>query len=461
MLQSAYRITLLFITLGLFACATETSAPVTQELVREALPETTDIALQWQSAIDRGAVSGGWLATFNDRRLEGLAEEALNNNRALVAAAANLDVAAGLAKQAGARLAPAVSIGGAGEGTKRGGTSTDGAGVGLNVQWEMDVWGRLRAGASAAEESFRASEADFEFARQSLVAQTAKAWFLATEAFQQRQLANDAVDIYSKILDIVTSQTEVGQAQPQDLYLAKADLGEARERQRQAQGAFEQSIRSLEVLLGRYPSAELKAAEEFVAMPAMVPAGVPSALLERRPDIQAAERQVAAAFQRIKEAKAAKLPRITLTGSSGRSSNDLIDLIGANKGFFSLGANFLAPLDLGGELQAQVEIESAQQEAAIANYGQAALQAFNEVESALTNEALLGERESLLFYSVENNRGALDVSQTKYEFGQIDLLSVLQLQARLLNSRVALIRIRNARLAQRVDLHLALGGSFK
>jgi multidrug efflux system outer membrane protein len=128
--------------------------------------------------------------------------------------------------------------------------------------------------------------------------------------------------------------------------------------------------------------------------------------------------------------------------------------------FFSLGANFIPPLDIGGGLQAQVEIETAQQEAALATYGSIALNAFNEVESALTNESLLLEREGFLTSAVENNTGALEVTKTQYDVGQVDFLSVLQLQARTLNSKISLIRIKNARLAQRVDLHLALGGNF-
>jgi len=132
----------------------------------------------------------------------------------------------------------------------------------------------------------------------------------------------------------------------------------------------------------------------------------------------------------------------------------------AGGSFFSLGANFIAPLDIGGGLQAQVEIETANQEAALATYGSIALNAFNEVESALTNETLLLEREGFLGDAVENNKGALETVRVQYDVGQVDFLSVLQLQARTLNSQISLIRIKNARLAQRVDLHLALGGSF-
>ena len=328
------------------------------------------------------------------------------------------------------------------------------------MEWELDIWGKLGSAASAAEESFRATEADLEAARQSLVAQIAKAWFLATEANLQLQLSDEATEIYKQTLKIVETRSEVGAGSPQDVYLARADLAAAKERQRQAIGALTQSVRSIEVVLGRYPSAELEVAREFVPTPPGIPVGVPAALLERRPDLIAAERRVASAFQRIQVAKAAKLPSVSLTASGGSSSNELIDLIGASSNFFSLGATFIAPLDLGGELEAQGQIETAQQEAALANYGSIALRAFNEVESSLTNEQLLLEREAFLAAAENNNETALKIAKTQYEVGQTDFLSVLQLQARTLNSRISLIRIKNARLAQRVDLHLALGGNF-
>ena len=448
------------------ACAKPQPAPTTGEVVEQALPETTQIAEtftevpSWSEVIAEGAVKDGWLKTFGDPELERIVSEALQNNRELTIASANLDAAAALATQAGARLIPAVNVGGAAQSTDRGDNTTNTSGAALNMQWELDIWGKLSSAAAAAEESYRATEADLEAARQSLVAQTAKAWFLATEANLQLALTQEAVEIYEKTLEIVETRVEVGAGSPQDVFLAKADLNAAKERQRQAIGALTQAVRSIEVILGRYPSAELEVAREFVPTPPGIPVGIPAALLERRQDLIAAERRVAAAFQRVEAAKAAKLPSVALTASGGSSSNELLDLIGVSSNFFSLGANFVAPLDLGGSLEAQVQIENAQQEAALANYGSVALRAFGEVESALTNESLLQERESFLAATVANNEEALAAAKIQYDVGAVDFLSVLQMQARALNSRISLIRIKNARLAQRVDLHLALGGDF-
>lgn len=462
------RTTLLGFALLAGACASPAPPPATEEVVERALPETTEIAPafveqvpSWDEVVARGAVKDGWLKTFGDDRLEVIVAEALQNNRDLAVARANLDAAAGFAKQAGAALAPAVAVGGGAQSTDRGNTDTSVSGASLNLQWELDLWGRLAATASAAEQAYRATEADLEAARQSLVAQTAKAWFLATEANLQLELANEAVKIHEETLKIVETRVEVGAGSPQDVFLAKADLNAAKERLRQAIGALTQAVRSIEVMLGRYPSAELEVGEEFVPTPPPIPVGIPADLLERRPDLIAAERRVAAAFQRVDAARAAKLPSVSLTAAGGSSSNELLDLIGVSSNFFSLGANFVAPLDIGGGLEAQVEIETAQQEAALAAYGGVALRAFGEVENALSGERLLAEREMFLADAVLNNSNALDLAKLQYDVGQIDLLSVLQMQARELNSRISLVRMQNARLAQRVDLHLALGGSFE
>lgn len=455
-----------FLAILLTACAKPQPSPTTEEVVEQALPETTEIAEtftkvpSWADVIAQGAVKDGWLKSFGDADLERIVEEALRNNRDLAVASANLDAAAALATQAGARLIPAVNVGGGAQSTDRGDNTTSTSGAALNMAWELDIWGKLGSAAAAAEAAYRATEADLEAARQSLVAQTAKAWFLATEANLQLGLSQEALEIYEQTLKIVETRVEVGAAAPQDVFLAKADLNAAKERQRQAIGALTQAVRSIEIILGRYPSAELEVARDFVPTPPGIPVGIPAELLERRPDLIAAERRVAAAFQRVESARAAKLPSLSLTASGGSSSNELLDLIGVSSNFFSLGANFVAPLDLGGSLEARVQIETAQQQATLANYGSIALRAFGEVESALTNESLLQEREGFLAAAVTNNAGALAAAKTQFDVGAVDFLSVLQMQARALNSRISLIRMQNARLAQRVDLHLALGGDF-
>jgi NodT family efflux transporter outer membrane factor (OMF) lipoprotein len=441
----------------LSACATKLQEPPTQpETVKDALPETTEVPGEWSApADDMGDVDDGWLRSFNDPELESLVDEALsyqNPNMRLLAA--QVDRAVAQARLAGAALKPTVSLGADLSGTGGDAALSGGsAGVGVVASWEWDVWGRVQAGASAAEENLRATVADFEYARQSLAANVAKTWYLATELELQTQLAGETVEILSKLVDLVEKKHEVGQVSMQDVHLVRADLASAEDALRQAIGGQQQAQRALELLLGRYPAAEIETADELIPVPPPVPVGLPSTLLERRPDLIAAERRVAAAFLLTEQARLAKLPRFTLTAGVGASS-DLNDAIG------NLGTGLFAPLFAGGALEAQLESATADQEAAIAAYGATALSAFEEVESALVNEKLLEERQGFLASAEQENLKAYELAQIQYDVGKIDLLSVLQMQSRWNGARIGLVRIENERLTQRINLHLALGGSF-
>ncbi|GAG90391.1 unnamed protein product, partial [marine sediment metagenome] len=167
----------------------------------------------------------------------------------------------------------------------------------------------------------------------------------------------------------------------------------------------------------------------------------------------AAERRVAAAFFASEEARLARLPSFSLTGVAGTTAltNELTQL----------SAGLFAPIFTGGALKAQVEIANTNQQAAIAAYGLTLLTAYSEVENALNNEKLFAEREQFLQKAVTDNSAAMELTKEQFDVGRVDMLSVLQIQARVLAARSALIGIRNQRLVQRVNLHLALGGSFE
>ena len=211
---------------------------------------------------------------------------------------------------------------------------------------------------------------------------------------------------------------------------------------RQLELAREQAIRALELLLGRYPSAAAATTLPVAGFPGEVPAGLPSELLERRPDVVAAERRVAAAFNRIHEAKAARLPAIALTAGVSSISSDLFVLQDHDNPVWSVGANLLVPLFSGGALKTQVEIRTAEQKQAIAEYAVVGLRAFGEVEGALSAEIAAREREQILAQALSDNQQALDVVQTQFKVGSTDLRFVEQRQLALTATRSALIRCR-------------------
>jgi outer membrane protein TolC len=204
----------------------------------------------------------------------------------------------------------------------------------------------------------------------------------------------------------------------------------------------------------------LSSPPRFPRWPGDVPVGLPSELLERRPDVIAAERRVASAFYRIEEAKAARLPKISLVGSVTSLSSEMIVLKTKDNPVASIGANLLQPLFLGGYLQSQVEARTAEQQAAIADYGKVSSRVFGEVEGALSAGFNAAEREQILARSIRENARALELANVRYRVGSGDLRGVGQQQLTLYSVQVALLRVQSDRLVQRVNLHLALGGSF-
>jgi outer membrane protein TolC len=200
---------------------------------------------------------------------------------------------------------------------------------------------------------------------------------------------------------------------------------------------------------------------QLPGQPDTVPAGLPSELLERRPDVIAAERRVAAAFNRIHEAKAARLPTIALTTGISTVSSDLIVLQERDNPIWNLGASLLMPIFRGGALKTQVEIRTAEQKQAVAAYASVGLRAFGEVDNALATEIAARERERILAQVVADNQRALEIVQTQYKVGSTDLRFVSQRQLALDATQSALIRMQAEQRVQRVNLHLALGGSFE
>ena len=444
---------------GLWGCALilppSGSEIRSQSLTHAELPE------KWKApGAAEGEVVDGWLATFNDAPLQALVEEALVYNPDLRVVATRVEQAEGYLKLAGANLKPAVSALGR-VGGRLSGDFSGMEGFLVSASWEIDLWGRVRYGRAAAAEQYNSAQSDFEYGRQSLAALVAKSWFLATEAKLQKENAAQIVAAAEQLLNISRQRLRVGAGSELDVAVAQANLDGYRDTLRQLELAYEQSLRALELLLGRYPAAAMEASGKLDAMPPPVPAGLPSELLERRPDVIAAERRVAAAFDRVGEAKAAMLPKISLTAGVSSVSSDLFVLKDHNNPVWSAGANLLAPIYQGGALRAQVEIRTFEQKQALAEYAQAGLRAFGEVENALASEFTLKDRQMILMSAVADNERALELSNIQYRVGSVDLRSVSQQQLALFAARSALIRVQSEARVQRVNLYLALGGSFK
>jgi NodT family efflux transporter outer membrane factor (OMF) lipoprotein len=443
----------------LAGCITLAKPPDTAELAKDVLPDGTPLPAQWTGGeTPAGPVEVGWLATFADPELDALVKEAILHNADLQVAAARVEQAAGYVAAVGGPRYPKVDLlarGGSGLGDN---TGLEG-GL-LSVSWELDVWGRVRYQVRGAKSTYAASQEDFEYARLSLAALVAKSWFLATEANLQHGVASDAVDSAAKLLDLAQERLRVGAGNELDVTTARLNLETYRDNLRQLDLSRAQALRSLELLVGRYPAAALAARPQLGVLPPAVPAGLPSELLERRPDLLAAEQRIAAAFNLAHEAKAARLPRFSLTASASDLSSEFFVLKNRNNPVWSIGGTVFAPLFSGGALRAQSEIRTAEQKEAMAHYVTTALKAFGDVENALSSEFALADREQILTAAVSDAARALELAETRYRVGSGDLRQVEQQQLAYESARMNLLRVQSERRVQRVNLHLALGGGF-
>jgi len=444
---------------GAIASCAIKGPPPAADIQREALPHTS-VPADWKG---RGGpaqpVADRWLVSFNDPVLSALVDEALLYNADLKIAAARVERAAGYVTVAGASLYPAVGVLAHGGDKSGGGGALQG--VFLNASLELDVWGRVRYGQAAAQAQFASADADYAYARQSLAALVAKSYFLAIEASLQRSIAQGVLGASDELLRLAQERFRIGAGDEQAVAEARANLGTYRDTLRRIEYSRDQALRALELLVGRYPAADVAVAQQLATMPEAVPVAMPSELLERRPDVIAAERRVAAAFDLVEEAKAAQLPKISLTAGGSSVSSELIVLKDHSNPVWSLGANLLAPLYQGGALRAQVDIRTAEQKLAVADYARIAKRAFNDVEGALSAEVALRDRDAILVENIKDNQRALDLAQIQYKVGKIDLRVVEQRQLALYGALTSRLQVQSEQLAQRVNLHLALGGSFE
>ena len=451
-----------FVVAALAGCALK-KPPEPAELTKQSLPNL-QVPQAWTAAGGAPSAAGTvgeqpWLAAFKDTQLDALVQEALKYNPDLQVTATRVEQAAAYVKVAGATLLPQVNALARGGGALSG-DSSGLEGVGIFANWELDLWGRVRAGREAARDQYTSAALDAEYARQSLAALVAKSWFLATEARLQKAIAEEMAGSSEKQLALTQDRLRVGRGDEYDVALSKANLATFRDSVRSLDLAYQQALRALEALAGRYPAATVQVPAQLIALPGPVPVGMPSELLERRPDVIAAERRVAAAFYRVEEAKAARLPRISLTAAVTSISSELFVLKDRDNPVWSVGASLTAPLFTGGALTGQIDVRTAEQKQALAEYARIGSRAFGEVENALSSAFALEDREVILTEAVAANARALELANVRYRVGVGDLRAVQQQSLALHAARTALLRVQVERLVQRVNLHLALGGSF-
>jgi NodT family efflux transporter outer membrane factor (OMF) lipoprotein len=428
----------------------------------------------WKPAEPREAASGSdWWSVYGDATLDSLEKQIDISNQTLKASEAAWREAVALVSQARAGLLPTVGV--SATGTRSGGPgSARSSSVSPPVavhptnqfeltgsgSWDIDIWGRIRRTIESDVANARASEADLAAARLSAQAQLAIDYIALRVADEQQHLLDETVEAYKRSLEITQNQYHVGVVAKADVITAETQLDGA-ESQQIAIGVTRATLEhAIAVLIGKAPADfSLPPATLGTVVP-VIPVGVPSALLERRPDIAAAERRMAAANAQIGVAVSAYFPDLTLNGAFGYVNNAVAGLVKAPNNLWSFGGSATDTLLDFGARPAQVRQARAAYDAAIANYRQTVLAAFQQVEDELATLRILERQVQVQEETVRSANLAVQLTLNQYKAGTVAYTSVVTAQTIAFADAQTLLNIRQSRLSASVALIEALGGGW-
>jgi multidrug efflux system outer membrane protein len=332
--------------------------------------------------------------------------------------------------------------------------------VGLNTSFEIDVWGRLRRGERSVRDTLAASEYARDTVALTVAATIARAYFAALSLDSQYNASDEILRATDESFGLAKRRAEGGYASDLDVYQAGALRAQASAQAKEIARQRAAVVHQLGVLTGRLETQVASKDVNSLPIPPLPPAGLPSTLLERRPDVRASEAQLMAATERIGIQQAARFPTLSLTASGGQTSAELGNLFNTGSRVWSLGANLVGPIIDFGRNKARTEQVEAQARQAAAQYQRSVENAFRDVADALSNVRLAADQETDLRDQADHARNALRLSQMRYQNGYSGYLEVLDAQRTLNQALLAFIRNRQAYLSYTVDLMNALGGGW-
>ena len=473
-LPSNFKVILFLAALaGLAACT------VGPNYVRPSAPAPVQDAFKesegWKVAQPAdGRLSGAWWQLFNDPQLTALEEQVVISNQTIAAAEAQVRQARALVQASRAGYYPTVTVGASVTRSQRGvasstigGVST-GSGVSnstayslpFDLSWEADVWGKIHRTVEASRDSAQASEADLAAARLSAQAELAQDYFLLRIQDAQKVLLDETVAAFQKALDLTRNRYQGGVAAKSDLLLAETQLKTTKAQEIDLGVQRAQLEHAIALLIGKPASSFSLPPASFGAVFPPIPAGLPSQLLERRPDIASAERRMAAANAQIGVAKAAYYPSISLSASAGLQAVSLANWFTWPSRFWALGPAISQTLFDGGLRMAQTEQARAAYDATVATYRQTVLTGFQEVEDNLAALRILEAEAQAQQDAVQASQESLAVSLNQYRAGIISYINVTVAQSTELANRRTAVGILGRRLTSSVLLIKALGGGW-
>ncbi len=448
----------LVLSVSVIALASCAAVPVTDKN----LP-FSDISTNWSANEEAASdVQDGWLNDFEMTALSNFVEEVLINNPDFQATAHRMEAAGFTAKVTRGNLYPALnaSLGVSRRSIQNPFVPSNNVSAGLDARWEVDLWGRLSAQRGASDSNYEAARYDYEGARLSLAAQVAQTWFDAMEAEAQAELAARTVESYERAVRVVEKRFARGLSTGLDLRLVVSNLEASRASLSSRRDQLDQQKRRLEILAGRYPSAKITAAGDMPDLHGDVPAGLPINLLERRPDLQAAKARLLSAGYNSQVANKALLPSLSITANGNNSSQGFSDLLDLDNIFWSVIGNLTQPIFQGGKLRYAAKGSQELFEAEKQVFARTLLEAFREVEDALSSERALKEQVIHTGKAAENAIAAGKVALDQYGRGLIKISTLLDSQRQSLAQQSQLLSVKKQRINNRIALHLALGGDF-
>lgn len=455
--------------LCLAACAALTGCMVGPDYVRPTapVPAAYKEAEGWKVAQPADAAPrGNWWEAFNDPDLDALVAQVEVSNQTIAAAEARVRQANAGTEAARAALYPFVSLNGNAvrnnASTANSGRSTNSAySLGLGASWEPDLWGGIRRNVESAGAGAQASTADLANAKLSVQATLTQNYLLMRVQDAQIALLNESVAAFERSLQLTRNQYGAGIVARGDVVQAEAQLKSTQAQVYDAQLARAQLEHSLAVLIGKPPSElSLPAKPTLGAVYPDVPLAVPSTLLERRPDIAAAERRAASANAQIGVAQAAFFPTVNLTAGIGGQSSVIGSLLSLPSRYWSLGAAVAQAIFDAGLRTAQKEQAIASYDETVASYRQTVLTGFQEVEDNLAALHLLAQQQAVQDAAVAAARQAAEIAMNQYRAGVASYLAVVVLQQSALNAERTALGLTGRRLTASVGLVRALGGGW-
>ena len=426
------------------------------------------VAGTWNEAgtANAPAVSATWWESFGSAELQSLIAQALAGSPDLAIATERVNQAEAQVKVAGSSLFPVLTAG-SGASSRR----TSGAGsavtantsnLTLTASYELDLWGKNRAGVRSAQSSAAASRFDRDTAQLTLVSGVATSYFNVLALRTRLGIARDNLATAQRVLDLVSARARNGAASALDVSRQESTVLSQRAGIVPLEQQERQTLAALAVLLGQTPEGfDVKATGiTDLAAPAIDP-GLPAELLVRRPDLASAEAQLAAANADVSAARAALLPTITLTGTAGLASSALLSFVSSGTTTaLTIAASLLQPIFDGGRLRGQKAVAESRERELVETYRKAILSAFEDVEQALAGTSRLGQQEQLQDDVQARARESLRLAEVRYRAGADDQLTVLDAQRTLFSAQDQLAQVRLNRLQAAVSLYKALGGGW-